>query len=99
MDYKGLIDGLKGLINDKTAPEDAEKIGSLIAGAEQLESDNAKTATAYENMRQKYIESIKNGGVSTEEDDPIGKETKPKSFEDCVQEQIDKRTKWLNKGD
>lgn len=93
MDYKGLIDGLKGLINDKTAPEEAEKIGSLIAGAEQLESDNAKTTTAYENMRTKYIESIKNGSVSTEADDPIGKEPKTKTFEECVEEQINKRTK------
>lgn len=93
MDYKGLIDGLKGLINDKTAPEEAEKIGSLIAGAEQLESDNAKTTTAYENMRTKYIESIKNGGFSSDKDEPIEAETKPKSFEDCVEEQINKRTK------
>ena len=93
MDYKGLIDGLKGLINDKTAPEDAEKIGSLISGAEQLQSDHAKTTEAYENMRIKYIDSIKKGGVSTDEDNPIGNEPKPKSFEDCVQEQIDKRTK------
>ena len=93
MDYKGLIDGLKGLINDKTAPEEAEKIGSLIAGAEQLESDNAKTTTAYENMRTKYIESIKNGGFSSDKDEPITAETKPKSFEDCVEEQINKRTK------
>ena len=93
MDYKGLIDGLKGLINDKTAPEEAEKIGSLIAGAEQLESDNAKTTTAYENMRTKYIESIKNGGFSSDKDEPIKAEAKPKSFEDCVEEQIIKRTK------
>ena len=91
MDYKGLIDGLKGLIGDDTKPEFAEKIGSLISGAEQLESDHAKTTSAYENMRQKYIESIKNGGFSREEDNPIEKEQKPKSFEDCVQEQIDKR--------
>lgn len=93
MDYKGLIDGLKGLINDKTAPEEAEKIGSLIAGAEQLESDNAKTTTAYENMRTKYIESIKNGGFSSEADDVIKPEAKAKTLEECVQEQIDKRSK------
>lgn len=93
MDYKGLIDGLKGLINDKTAPEEAERIGSLIAGAEQLESDHAKTTNAYESMRTKYIESIKNGGFSSEAEEDIKDEAKPKSFEECVQEQIDKRTK------
>ena len=93
MDYKGLIDGLKGLINDKTAPEEAEKIGTLISGAEQLEGDHAKTTKAYENMRIKYIDSIKNGSVSTEEDNPIGKETKPKTLEECVEEQINKRSK------
>ena len=91
MDYKGLIDGLKGLIKDNTAPEEAEKIGSLIAGAEQLESDHAKTTEAYENMRIKYIDSIKNSSISTDEDEPLGREPKPKTFEDCVQEQIDKR--------
>ena len=91
MDYKGLMDGLKGLITDKTAPEDAEKIGKLIAGTEELERDHAKTTSAYENMRLKYIESIKNGGISTEADDPIKQEAKPKSFEECVEEQINKR--------
>lgn len=93
MDYKGLIDGLRGLINEKTAPEQAEKIGSLIAGAEQLEVDNNKTVQAYEDMRKKYIEGIKTASISKTVDNPIQEEAKPKTFEQCVQEQIDKRTK------
>ena len=91
MDYKGLIEGLRGMINEKTAPEDAEKIGTLIAGAEQLEVDHNKTLTSYEDLRVKYIESIKTAGISKGVESAISEEPKPKSFEDCVQEQIDKR--------
>lgn len=93
MDYKNLIDGIRGLIDETTAPEQAEKIGSLIAGAEQLEVDHNKTAEAYENMRQKYIEMIKTSGISGNVESAITEEAKPKSFEDCVQEQINKRSK------
>lgn len=93
MDYKNLIDGLKGLINEQTAPEQAEQIGSLIAGTQQLEVDHNKTVEAYESMRQKYIEGIKTASISKNVDNPIQDEAQPKTFEQCVQEQIDKRTK------
>lgn len=91
MDYKGLIEGLRGLINEKTAPEDAEKIGTLIAGTEQLEVDHNATLNKYEELRLKYIESVKTTGVSKGIEPVIQEEAKPKSFEECVQEQIDKR--------
>lgn len=93
MDYKGLIEGLRGLINENTAVEQAEKIGTLIASAEQLEADNSETTKAYETMRLKYIEAIKTSSISGTIDNPIATEQKPKTFEDCVQEQIDKRNK------
>lgn len=93
MDYKGLIEGLRGMINDKTKPEDAEKIGTLIAGAEQLEADHSQTLNSYEDLRLKYIESIKTSSISRSVEAPIPEEVKPKSFEQCVQDQIDKRNK------
>ena len=91
MDYKGLIEGLKGMITDKTSPEDAEKIGGLIAGAEQLEVDHNAVVQSKEELRVKYIESIKTGSVAKSVEPPIPEEAKPITFEQCVQEQIAKR--------
>lgn len=79
---------LKGLITDKTSTEDVEKIVKVNSELDNLEKESNELIKSHEELRQKYIKSIQDFSFKGE---PKKEENQPKSLEDCVQEQIDKR--------
>ena len=91
MDYAKILEGLKELINDKTSPEDAQKIAELSKQVETAKSENDDLIIKHEDLRTKYVEALKQSVFSQNPQDSH-KEEKPKTLEECVNEVISKRT-------
>ena len=91
MDYAKILEGLKGLINDKTSPEDAQKIAELSKQVETAKSENDDLIIKHEDLRTKYVEALKQSVFSQNPQDSH-KEEKPKTLEECINEVISKRT-------
>ena len=91
MDYAKILEGLKGLINDKTSPEDAQKIAELSKQVETAKSENDDLIIKHEDLRTKYVEALKQSVFSGTPQDNHDEE-KPKTLEECVNEVISKRT-------
>ena len=83
MDFKNIKKILSDLITDKTSPEDAEKIGGAIKEVEKTEEEMTAFAEKHEELRQKYVNSIKNSTFkeAPEEADP---EPKFKSLDEIA---------------
>ena len=89
MDFNKIRDLLKGLITDSIPTEEVEAIGKISGEIDNLEKEEQDFIQKHEDLRKKYIEVIKNSSFKpskSDDDNP-----KPKSLEDCFQEQIDKR--------
>lgn len=91
MDFSKIKDLLKGLINDKTSTEEAEKIGKISGEIDTLENEQKDFVAKHEELRNKYIEAVKNSSFKGNPTDEKEEETKPKSFEDCVNDVIKNR--------
>lgn len=89
LDYAKIKETLKSLIKDTTSQEDAETIGALAKELEQAEADTNALLEKHEELRQKYINAVKNSAFSDspKEDKPDA----PLTLEECVQAEIDKR--------
>ena len=89
MDFTQVRALLKSLITDSTSTEEAEAIGKLSGEIDNLEKQDNEFIQSHEELRRKYIEVIKDtsfAGKPKEE-----QEEKPKTLEECINEQIDKR--------
>lgn len=80
--FKKLKESLKGLINEKTSADDAEKIALVVKDVEKAESESIGLAVKYDEMRNKYVEAVKNStfGKTGEEAEKV----KPVALEDCL---------------
>ena len=70
---------LSNLINEETSNETLEAIQSVIKEVEALENSQVELAEKYENLRKKYIESVK---YATFEGEPNSAERKPRTLEE-----------------
>ena len=88
MDFTQVRTLLKALITDSTSTEEVEAIGKISGEIDNLEKQDKEFIQSHENLRKKYIEVIKDTSFTgkPKEDDP-----KPKTLEECMQEQIEKR--------
>ena len=60
MDLTKIETMLKGLINDKTSPEDAEKIAEINAELGKVKTKMTDFAAEHEELRQKYVNAVMN---------------------------------------
>ena len=79
---------IKGLVNDSTSTEDAEKIGKINKVIEDAEKEHESLITKHEELRAKYVKAITETSFSEK---PKDENPQPKSLEDCMQEVIDNR--------
>lgn len=70
---------LSKLINEETPNETLEAIKSVIQEVESLETSQVELVEKYENLRKKYIESVK---YATFEGEPAPNERKPRTLEE-----------------
>lgn len=90
MDYAKLMESLKGLISEKTDPEDAEKISGIVKEVEEAKKEHDDMLIKHEELRQKYITALKNSAFNdTPKDDP--QEQKPMTLEECIEKVIAER--------
>ena len=90
MDYAKIIEGLKGLINEKTSPEDAEKIANISKEVEGAKKEHEDTLIKHEELREKYVKALQQSVFNDKPNNPQS-EDKPKTFEECVNEVLAKR--------
>ena len=88
MDLSKIREMLKGLINDSTPTEDVEKVGAICQELDNAESEFTDLVTKQEDLRKKYIEAIKDSSFNQK---PKEENPQPKSLEDCIQAEIEKR--------
>ena len=60
MDLTKIETMLKGLITDKTSPEDAEKIAEINAELGKVKTEMTDFAAKHEELRQKYVNAVMN---------------------------------------
>ena len=90
MDYAKIRELLKGLISDSTPTEEVEKIGAVVQELDNAEKEFDEFVVKHDDLRRKYIEAVKN---STFQEAPKDEnQDQPKTFEQCLQEQINKRS-------
>ena len=87
MDYiKTLRESIQSLISEKSSTEEAEKIGKLSVVLDNLEQEQNALIESKEELRRKYVESVKNGSFGFG-GKPISEIPKPaKTFEECLAE-------------
>lgn len=90
MDYAKIIESLKGLIKDDSTPEQVEAITNIVRDVESAKTETDDLIIKHEELRQKYIKSLTQSTFkdSTPEQPT---ESKPKTFEECVAEQLAKQ--------
>lgn len=90
MDLTKLKASLKSLFDEHITTEQAEKLGAINSEIETLEKDINSLVDNNVELRNKYIEAVKNSTFKIEPEKVIPEKTQ-KSFEDCIQDQIDNR--------
>lgn len=80
------------LINEKTQPEEAEKIRDISKELDEAIKCETDFATKHEELRMKYVELVKNGGFGTD-GDKKNEVKQPRTFEEIANEIILKRSK------
>ena len=88
MDFNKVRELLKGLITENTSTEEVEKIGAINQEIDNAEQEYTGFVEKHEELRKKYIDVVKDTSFKEKpkEDNP-----EPKSLEDCIQEQLEKR--------
>lgn len=89
MDFTKIRELLKGLVNDSLPTEEVEKIGGIVQEVDNAEKEFNDFVEKHDDLRKKYIEAVKN---STFKEEPKEEPNEPKTFEQCLQEQINKRS-------
>lgn len=89
MDFTKIRELLKGLVNDSLPTEEVEKIGAVVQEVDNAEKEFNDFVEKHDDLRKKYIEAVKN---STFKEEPREESNEPKTFEQCLQEQINKRS-------
>lgn len=87
MDFNKIRELLKSLVNDSTSTEDIERIGAINNELESAENEVNDLVNKHEDLRKKYIDAIKDTNFAGKPKE----ESKPKSLEECIQEQLEKR--------
>lgn len=93
MDYAKIIESLKGLISDDSTPEQVEKITGVVKDIESAKTENDDLIIKHEELRQKYIKALTQSTFKDDNKSPREETPQPKSFEDCVAEQLAKENK------
>lgn len=93
MDYAKIIESLKGLISDDSTPEQVEKITLVVKDIESAKTENDDLIIKHEELRQKYIKALTQSTFKDDNKSPQSDNPQPKSFEDCVAEQLAKENK------
>ena len=75
MDFTKIESMLKGLINEKTTPEEAEKIAQINAELGNIKTSVTDFAVKHEELRQKYVNAVMN---STFKEAPKEEQEEPK---------------------
>lgn len=88
---KELRTALSSLITDKTSVEDAEKIGGLNKLVDDIEKEEASLIESHDNLKKKYIEAVKNTSFPIDPKENHKEESENKSFEEILQEKINKK--------
>ena len=92
MDYAKIIESLKGLITDDSTPEQVEKITLVVKDIESAKTENDDLIIKHEELRQKYIKALTQSTFKDDNKSPQ-EEPQPKTFEECVAEQLAKESK------
>ena len=89
MEYSKIREMLKGLINENSNDKDVETISQIVDELNTVEKENQELAEKHEALREKYINAVRNSAFN----DNIEKTENdtPKTLEECIQAEIDKR--------
>ena len=93
MDYAKIIESLKGLISDDSTPEQVEKITGVVKDIESAKTENDDLIIKHEELRQKYIKALTQSTFKDDNKNPQQENPQPKTFEECVAEQLAKKEK------
>ena len=88
MDLSKIKEMLKGLINDSTTTEQVEQIGAINQELDNADKEYTDLIAKQEDLRRKYIEVVKDTSFTQK---PKDEPEQPKSLEDCIQAEIEKR--------
>ena len=88
MDLTKIKEMLKGLINDSTTTEQVEQIGAINQELDNANQEYTDLIAKQEDLRKKYIEVVKDTSFTQK---PKDEPEQPKSLEDCIQAEIEKR--------
>ena len=88
MDLSKIKEMLKELINDSTTTEQVEQIGAINQELENADKEYTDLVAKQEDLRKKYIEVVKDTSFTQK---PKDEPEQPKSLEDCIQAEIEKR--------
>ena len=88
MDLSKIKEMLKGLINDSTTTEQVEQIGAIKQELDNADKEYTDLIAKQEDLRKKYIEVVKDTSFTQK---PKDEPEQPKSLEDCIQAEIEKR--------
>ena len=89
MDYAKILEGLKGLLNENTSEDDAQKIAGIVKDVEAAKKESEDFLIKHEELRQKYITALKQTAFNEPTKDPD--DNKPKTLEECVNEVVKNR--------
>lgn len=90
-DISKMIEKVRSLATDSSSTEEVETIGGLVKDLEALNTEREDMTKKHEDLRNKYIDVIKNAPLPNNEVKDNTQTTHPKSLEECFNEQISKR--------
>ena len=85
MDFKKLEDLIKGLVTEKTTPEEAEKIAEVNRELGSVKAEMVKFAEDHETLREKYVKALMNSTFKEEPEDEK-EEPQPKTLDQIAEE-------------
>lgn len=83
--FKDLTKSLEELLDENASPELADKVSKTLVIAKNLEDEELKLANSREELRQKYVEAVKNNSFRDDKASETTEST-PKSLEECLLE-------------
>ena len=90
-DISKMIEKVRSLATDSSSTEEVETIGGIVKDLEALNTEREDMTKKHEDLRNKYIDVIKNAPLPNTEIKDDNHDNHPKSLEDCFKEQVAKR--------
>lgn len=90
---KGIKDKMLGTLTKESSKEQIDFVNGIITELDSVDGEAETLIKEKQDVTELYVKAMKGSGTATEVDDGADGGSKPKTFEECLDEELAKGSK------